>query len=251
MIYDILADFYDRINNDLDYGAWADFIEKIFDREMKERPSLVADLGCGTGKMTLALAKKGFDMTGIDYSVNMLGKAREAAYDQGLSDRILWLCQDIRSFELYGTMGAIVSCLDTMNHITKEKELHTVFSLVHNYLDPDGLFIFDVNGKHKFETLYANETYVFEEENDFCVWENEYNEKSRLCRFFITLFSKQRDGRYVRTDETQSERMYSLDDLRGALTETGFEFIGAYSDFDFTEANDGAERIYVAARCKK
>ena len=251
MIYDLLAAFYDRINSDLDYDAWADFLEKIFNKEMKTRPSLVMDLGCGTGKMTLALAKKGYDMTGIDYSVNMLGKAREAAYDQGLSDNILWLCQDIRSFELYGTMGAIVSCLDTVNHITKEKELLTVFSLVHNYLDPDGLFIFDVNGKKKFETLYANQTYVFEEGNDFCVWENEYNEKSHLCRFFITLFSKQRDGRYIRSEETQSERMYTLMSLRHALEQTGFEFIGAYSDFDFTEATDSAERIYIAARCKK
>ena len=251
MIYDILAAFYDRINREIDYDTWADFIEKIFDREMKERPSLVLDLGCGTGKMTLALAKKGYDMTGIDYSVNMLGEAREAAADAELSDRILWLCQDIRSFELYGTMGAIVSCLDTINHITKEKELISVFSLVHNYLDPDGLFIFDVNGKHKFETLYADQTYVFEEGNDFCVWENEYNEKSKLCRFYITLFSKERDGRYSRYEEAQSEKMYPLSSLRRALEETGFEFVGAYSDYDFKVADDTADRIYIVARCKK
>ena len=121
MIYDLLADFYDRINSEIDYDAWASFIEQIFDREMKSRPNLVMDLGCGTGKMTLALAKKGYDMTGIDYSVNMLGRAREAAAEAGLSERILWLCQDMRRFELYGTMGAIVSCLDTINHLTKEK----------------------------------------------------------------------------------------------------------------------------------
>ncbi len=251
MIYDILAAFYDRINREIDYDAWADFIEKILDREMAERPSLVLDLGCGTGKMTLALAKKGYDMTGIDYSVNMLGEAREAAAEADLSDRILWLCQDIRSFELYGTMGAIVSCLDTINHITKEKDLYKTFSLVHNYLDPDGLFIFDVNGKHKFETLYADQTYVFEEENDFCVWENEYNEKSGLCRFFITLFSKERDGRYVRADEEQSEKMYHLADLRRALEDTDFEFIGAYKDFSFHPASDTDDRLYIVARCKK
>ena len=251
MIYDILAAFYDRINREIDYDAWADFIETIFDREMNERPSLVLDLGCGTGKMTLALAKKGYDMTGIDYSVNMLGEAREAAAEADLSDSILWLCQDIRSFELYGTMGAIVSCLDTINHITKEKDLHKTFSLVHNYLDPDGLFIFDVNGKHKFETLYADQTYVFEEENDFCVWENEYNEKSGLCRFFITLFSKERDGRYVRADEEQSEKMYLLADLRRTLEETGFAFIGAYKDFAVHPASDADDRLYIVARCKK
>ncbi len=251
MIYDLLAAFYDRINSEIDYGAWADFIEKIFDREMKERPSLIADLGCGTGKMTLALAKKGYDMTGIDYSVNMLGEAREAAQQAELSERILFLCQDIRSFELYGTMGAIVSCLDTLNHITKEKDLSKVFSLVHNYLDPDGLFIFDVNGKQKFETLYANQTYVFEEGDDFCVWENEYNDKSHLCRFFITLFSKEADGRYARSEEVQSEKMYTVEYLRSALLQAGFEYIGAYADFNFTAADDSCERIYFVARCKK
>ena len=251
MIYDLLADFYDRINSEIDYGAWADFFEKIFDREMKARPELVMDLGCGTGKMTLELAKRGYDMTGIDCSVNMLGQAREAAAEEGVSDRILWLCQDMRRFELYGTMGAIVSCLDTINHITKEKDLLSVFSLVHNYLDPDGLFIFDVNGKHKFETVYADQTYVFEEGNDFCIWENEYNEKSRLCRFYITLFSKERDGRYVRSEEEQSEKMYPLATLRDALETTGFEFIGAYSDFEFHEADDSSDRIYIVAKCKK
>ena len=251
MIYDLLADFYDRINSEIDYDAWADFIEKIFDREMEARPELVLDLGCGTGKMTLALAKKGYDMTGIDCSVNMLGRAREAAAEAELSDRILWLFQDMRKFELYGTMGAIVSCLDTINHITKEKDLLNVFSLVHNYLDPNGLFIFDVNGKHKFETLYADQTYVFEEERDFCVWENEYSEKSHLCRFLITLFSEDEDGRYIRSEEEQSERMYPLDTLRGALEQTGFEFVGAYSDFEFHAADDSADRIYIVAKCKK
>jgi hypothetical protein len=141
--------------------------------------------------------------------------------------------------------------LDTLNHITKEKELLSVFSLVHNYLDPDGLFIFDVNGKAKCETLYANQTYVLEEGDDFCVWENEYNEKSKLCQFFITLFSKERDGRYIRSEETQSEKMYTLESLRRALFDTGFEFIGAYSDFDFNAASDMSERIYIVARCKK
>ena len=251
MIYDLLASFYDRVNREIDYGAWAQFIEDIFDKEMKERPSLVMDLGCGTGKMTLALAKKGYDTTGIDYSVNMLGVARDAAAEEGLSEKILWLCQDMRRFELYGTMGAIVSCLDTVNHLTKEKELSAVFSLVHNYLDPDGLFIFDVNGKRKFETLYANQTYVFEEEGDFCVWENEYDEKSQLCRFLITVFSEERDGRYRRYEDEQCEKMYTLDTLKRVLSDTGFEFVGAYKNFEFAEANDEDERLYIVARCKK
>ena len=251
MIYDLVASFYDRINSEINYDLWANFIEQIFKKEMQQSPSLIADLGCGTGKMTIALAKRGYDMTGIDYSVNMLSEAREAAEREELSDKILWLCQDIRNFELYGTMGAVVSCLDTMNHLTKEKDLQKCFSLVHNFLDPDGLFIFDINGKQKFETVYANQAYVFEEGKDFCVWENEYNSKTNLCKFIITLFSEDEDGKYLRSEEVQSERMYPLRSIRAYLEDAGFEFIGAYKDFDFNKADDSCDRLYVVAKCKK
>jgi hypothetical protein len=99
--------------------------------------------------------------------------------------------------------------------------------------------------------LYADQTYVFEEGRDFCVWENQYSEKSHLCRFLITLFSEDEDGRYIRSEEEQSERMYPLNTLRSALEQTGFEFIGAYSDFEFHAADDSTDRIYIVAKCKK
>ena len=118
MIYDLIAPIYDKVNGDVDYSAWADFIEKIIKREYRGKPELVLDLGCGTGRMTLELAKRGYDMTGIDYSVEMLDIARESAERAGLADKMLWLCQDITEFELYGTVDVTVSCLDTLNHLT-------------------------------------------------------------------------------------------------------------------------------------
>ena len=251
MIYDLIAPLYDRVNGDVDYSEWADFIEKIIGREAKAAPELVLDLGCGTGRMTLELAKRGYDMTGIDYSVEMLDIARERAESLGLSDKMLWLCQDIREFELYGTVDVTVSCLDTVNHLTAPRDLAQCLSLVHNYLIPDGLFIFDVNGKYKFENVYASESYVMEDESSFCVWQNFYNEKTRLCDFYITLFSENADGTYERYDEEQRERMYTLRSLKKQLADSGFEFIGAYSDFDFTPGDDSDERIYIAARCIK
>ena len=222
---------------------------------MKERPSLVLDLGCGTGRMTLALAKKGYDMTGVDYSVLMLGEAREAAYDQGMSDKILWLCQDIRSFELYGTMGAIVSCLDTVNHITKDSELLATFSLVHNYLDPEGLFIFDVNTPYKFENIYGNEAYILEDEDEYgavyCGWQNDYDRESGVCDFYLTIFSEGEDGRYSRAEEHQRERCYSRERLLAMLSETGFETVGVYADFELGSPREDCERWYIVARAKK
>lgn len=249
MIYDLLAPFYDSINKEIDYEGWADFFEKIFEKHLKNKPELVLDLGCGTGKMTLELARRGYDMTGVDFSVDMLNVARSEAQARGLD--VLWLCQDMTDFELYGTVDAAVSCLDCINHLTEREELIRCLSLVHNYLIPDGIFIFDVNGKYKFENIYAENSYVMEEEEAVCVWQNFYDKATGLCDFLITLFSKTAEGLYEREDEDETERMYTLSDIRSALAQTGFEFLGAYGDFDFSPGSDESERIYIAARCKK
>ncbi len=252
MIYDILAPVYDRINAELDYSGWADFIEEIISREYHMgRPELVLDLGCGTGRMTLELARRGYDMTGVDISPEMLDIARESADDAELSDKMLWLCQDMRDFELYGTVDVTVSCLDSINHLTSKRDLAECFSLVHNYLIPDGLFIFDVNGKYKFEKVYGDSTYTMEEGGSVCIWQNYYDKRTHLCDFYITLFREGEDGRYDRYDDDEQERMYTLKTLKTELARAGFEFVGAYSDFDFSPASDKDERIYIVARCKK
>lgn len=252
MIYDLLAPFYDKFNGDINYSDWADFIEKIIEREYKiGKPELVLDLGCGTGSMTFELAKRGYDMTGVDYSSEMLDIARDRAEAEGKSSDILWLLQDMREFELYGTVDVAVCCLDGINHLVTKKDLDKTLKLVHNYLIPDGLFIFDINGKYKFENIYGDETYAMENENAVCVWQNYYNEKNGLCDFYITLFEEGSDGRYNRYDETQREKMYTLKMIKNALSAASLEFIGAYSDYDFSEGSDESERIYIVARCKK
>ena len=248
-IYTLLAPFYDAMNGDVDYEGWADFYEKELRRYEKEKTSLVLDLGCGTGSMTKALAHRGYDMTGVDYSPEMLDIARQRAEKEGL-DNILWLCQDMTEFELYGTVDLAVSCLDCLNHLTKPSDLDKCLALVHNYLIPDGLFIFDVNGRAKFENVYSDRSYVMETDGAMCIWQNNYNPKSHLCDFYITLFNEE-DGAYQRYDELQRERMYPLATLKKKLVNTGFEFIGAYSDYSFTPATDDDERIYLVARCKK
>ena len=249
MIYDLLAPFYDAINAEIDYKKWADFIEKIFKKECKSTPELVLDLGCGTGKMTLELASRGYDMTGIDYSPEMLDIARTAAEEYG--NDILWLCQDMREFELYGTVDAIVCCLDCINHLESAKDLESCFKLVHNYLNPDGIFIFDINARYKFENIYSNNTYTMEENGAVCIWENDYDPDSQICDFYITLFKECADGRYKRYDEQQSERMYPLADIKSSLERCNMEFLYAFSDLDFTPGSDECERIYIVAKCRK
>lgn len=252
MIYDLLAPFYDRFNGDINYSEWADFIEKIIEKHYRQgKPELVLDLGCGTGSMTLELAGRGYDMTGVDYSAEMLDIARQRAIDAGLSDKMLWLMQDMREFELYGTVDVAVCCLDGINHLIGSGDLDKTLDLVHNYLIPDGLFIFDINGRYKFENIYADRSYVIENDGAVCIWQNYYNEKNKLCDFYITLFCEDSDGRYERYDELQRERMYTLRAIKAALARNSLELIGAWSDFEFNNASDESERIYVAARCKK
>ncbi len=250
-IYGALAPFYDKLQTDVDYSRWADFFQRAFslyfDGEVKD----VLDLGCGTGSMTLELCRRGYDMIGVDISSEMLSVARQAGEDEGLSDKLLWLCQDMREFELYGTVEATVSCLDCLNHLTNTKDFEKCLSLVRNYLVPDGIFIFDLNSKYKFENIYADNSFVLEEDGIMCVWQNFYNEKNHICDFYISLFSEDEDGRYTRTDEYQSERMYTERTVKNLLAKTGFELIGIYGDLDFSPAREEDERIYVIAKAKK
>ncbi len=256
-----LSHVYDKLNQEIDYSAWADFIEACFARFLPSRPSLVLDLACGTGSMTIELARRSYDMIGIDGSENMLSEAFLRAEN---TPGILWLCQDMRTFELYGTVGAVTCCLDSLNYLVCENDLLKCFSAVHNYLDPDGLFVFDMNTPYKFATVYANQAYVLEDElvydegtEDeeripiFCGWQNTYHEDSGICEFDLSIFEGLGDGNYRRSDEHQEEKCYSLSTVRALLEKAGFELLGIFSDFAFTPPDEKTERWYFAARAIK
>lgn len=253
--YDSIASIYDNINSEIDYSSWADFVEKCFEKYLKEKPELILDLACGTGSMTFVLASRGYDMIGADMSEDMLTEAMDKAYDKGI-EGILFLKQDMRRFELYGTVGAIVCCLDSVNYLTDDGDLEMCFKCAHNYLDPDGLFIFDVNTPYKFENIYGNNHYIFEDKNSFgenayCGWQNEYDRETRLCNFYLSVFTEEEDGRFSRADEVQTERCYLKEELTENLEKSGFEVLGFFSDYKFSQPLDDCERWYIVARAKK
>ena len=263
--YNVIASVYDRLNAEIDYAKWADFVEEAFDKFLPNRPEIVLDLACGTGSMTRELAMRGYDMIGADGSAEMLSVAADRAYiNVGTDDEtrlpILYLHQDMRSFELYGTVDAVTCCLDSINYLTENADVEKCFSLVHNYLDPNGLFLFDVNSPYKFENVYGDNVYILEDENGadgensvFCAWQNRYDRETRICDFYLTLFSEDEDGdgRYIRQDETQRERMYKTDELEEMLRKTGFDVLGIYGDMSFGDVKSDTERIYIAARALK
>ncbi len=249
--YQAIARVYDKLNAEIDYKQWGDFIERCFECFLPSKPELVLDLACGTGRMTRELSARGYDMLGVDASEDMLSEAMYSYNSKG----ILYLLQDMRSFELYGTVGAVVCCLDSINYLLSEEDLHKAFATVHNYLDPDGLFIFDVNTPYKFENIYSDNAYILEDGDEngaiYCGWQNEYDRESGICDFYLSLFEEDGNGAYIRSDEHQRERCYTLTEIKNTLAECGLEFIDIYADYAFGEPTEDTERWYIVAKAKK
>lgn len=246
-LYAALWASYDKLNAETDYAMWADFLCALFERHSEIPVTSVLDLACGTGSMTFAMHKRGYDMTALDLSPEMLSCAREKAEEQGIED-ILWLCQDMRSFELYGTVSAAVCCLDGINHLTGVQDLERCLSLVHNYLEPGGLFVFDVNTPKKFREFYADHDYILEDEGIVCCWQNQYDARRQICTFLLSVFEERKDGMWRRTDTLQRERCYSRQKLTRALETAGFSVEGIYTGFKMETDLEGAHRWYIAAR---
>lgn len=250
--YTGFAGVYDIFMEDVPYEAWRDFLAGALRRE-GITDGIVCELGCGTGRMTRLLSECGYDMIGIDASQEMLSIAQEngSAGEPG-SRNILYLEQDMREFELYGTVRAVVSVCDSMNYLLEESELLAVFRLVNNYLDPGGIFIFDLNTDYKFRTQLGQQTFSEHRDEGSLVWDNYYDEEEHINEYALTLFIREESGLYRRYEETHYERGYSLDEAVRLLGEAGLEFAWACDGEDHGPVRADSARIYVAAReCRK
>lgn len=246
--YEGFAHLYDRLQEDVPYDDYVKYYTKLLER-FGGKKGLCLDLGCGTGNMTLRLSDMGFDMIGVDASTEMLEVAREKAAGEGKN--ILFLNQDMREFELYGTVGLTVSTLDCINYVTDFDDLVEVFRHVNNYLDPGGIFIFDINSAYKLEHILGDNTYVSDGEDIFYSWQNSYDEEEKTCTFYLSFFERVGDM-YRRFDEEHVERAYSVDEIKSALERAGLELLGAFDDLSFEEVKENSERIFFAAReCMK
>lgn len=239
--YSGFAGLYDEFMEQTPYDEWCEFIvEKLKNRGITD--GLVCDLGCGTGEMTRRLKNKGFDMIGIDLSDAMLNVAKEKETD----DSILYLMQDMREFELYGTVKAIVSVCDCMNYITEPEELIQVFSLCNNYLDPKGILIFDFNTVHKYKKI-GDSTIAETRDDSAFVWNNFYDKATKLNQYDVTFFSKKSDGNYERFDETHLQRGYTLSEIKSCIEATGMKFLEAVDADTHKKPSPFSERIFVVA----
>ena len=239
--FGVLAEYYDLLNNSVNYKKVADYIESIFDL-YNAKPEIILDLACGTGNLTLELDKRGYDMIGLDLSYEMLSVASSKKRKGGNCRNILWTNQDMSDFELYGTVDAVICSFDSLNYILEREDLEKCLKLVYNYLNCGGVFIFDINSKYKFEKIYGKNDFILENKNIFCAWRNNYNKKTGLCDFDMTIFINNSDGKYIRRDELQREKYYSGEMLFELLKTLDFTDINIFYDFDVNSVGNISEQ---------
>jgi len=293
--YTAFAYVYDELMDNVPYDEWAAYLIGLL-KENGVAEGLVCDLGCGTGQMTRRLAAAGYDMIGIDLSEEMLDVAREQEYgayegaygfdsedyvegesdgetdfdsgpgcEEGLAEEqetvltessILYLQQDMRSFELYGTVSAVVSICDSMNYMTSDEDLLQVFRLVNNYLDKGGVFIFDMNTEYKYKELMGDTTIAENREDVSFIWENLYDEEKRLNEYCLTLFAKAEteeddeggSSLYEKFEEVHLQRAYPLEEVKRLLAEAGMTFVAAYDVLTHEAPGTECERMYIVAK---
>ncbi len=239
--YSGFASVYDALTSDVEYEKRCDYIEAIFQKHMSFAPSLVADLGCGTGSVCSILSSRGYDCIGIDSSDMML----DAATKKADSEKILYLCQDMCEFELYGTVDAFLCMLDSLNYITDIEDVNEIFRLVHNYLNPGGIFVFDVNTHFKYASVLADNTFVFEENNVFYTWENCFD--GEFCDYRLNFFVK--DGNaYHRMCEEHSQRYHTHEEILNALELNSLSLEAVYSELSFDSPRDDDQRVFYVIK---
>lgn len=245
--YTDFASVYDIFMDETPYEAWCDYIKDIL-KENGITEGLLLELGCGTGAMTELLSKAGFDMIGIDNSGEMLNIASKKREESG--EDILYLLQDMREFELYGTVKAIVSICDSVNYVTEKEELIEVFRLVNNYLDPKGLFLFDFNTAYKYREVIGDTTIAENREDCSFIWDNFYYEEECINEYDLTIFVKDNleKNTYHKFQETHYQRGYELEEMKEMLALAGMEFVCAYDDYTKEAVHAESERIFVVAR---
>lgn len=270
--YTDFAQVYDELMDETPYGEWKERIVKAIEdygiskpvinseeimadecvseeKLLESERNLVVDLGCGTGTLTEMLYDEGYDMIGIDMSDAMLEIAMEKKAESGAE--ILYLNQDMRELELYSTVGTVISVCDSINYLTDEKDVRLTLGLVHNYLYPGGLFIFDFNTDYKYREVIGDTTIAENRDDCSFIWENFYDPDEGINEYDLTIFVEEENGLFKKFTETHFQKGYDEMQMKEMLVDSGFEIVKMIDSDSENEVDDESERIFVIARCIK
>ena len=242
--YTSFARVYDTFMDNIPYEEWCEYLTGLM-REYGVRDGLVLDLGCGTGNMTELLAKAGYDMIGADNAEEMLEIAMEKRDKSGYD--ILYLLQDMREFELYGTMRAAVSICDSMNYILEEEDLKEAFRRVREFLKEDGVFVFDMNSHYKYKEILACNTFAEDREDASFIWDNFYDEEERINEYQLSLFIQNEQGTYNKYEELHLQKAYEQEEVVSFLYEAGFSSVRVLDAETMDEVKEDTQRLYYIA----
>ena len=248
--YRIFSQFYDNLTFNVDYKKRADYIQSVLSLCGHEM-GLTLDLACGTGSLTVELKRRGVDIFGIDGSYDMLSIAMDKAYDEELE--MLFLCQQMENLDLYGTIDTCICTLDSLNHITDKSKLQRVFDRVALFMNEDGYFVFDVNTVYKHRHILANNTFVYDTDKVYCVWQNSLKENN-IVRIDLDLFEREGETDselYRRYSEHFKERAYEIDELTAMLSQSGFEVKAVYRDMSTEPLEADSDRAVFVARIRE
>lgn len=244
MSYNSFASVYDELTLNVDYKNRAEYVQSILNR-YGITDGLLLDLACGTGSMAVELSKMGYEVIATDASPDMLMEAQNKAYDNEQS--IMFLCQRMEETDLYGTVRAVVCALDSINHLPDYDTMAKTFDVLKNFVDDGGIMVFDVNTLYKHRNVLGNNTFVYDEKNVFCVWQNHLLQDERTVNINLDFFCKNGEL-YDRFNENFNETAFTDEEIISAVESAGFRVLERLADMTENKPDDTTERIYYVIR---
>lgn len=242
-IYNEFASIYDELMNDFDYKSWFNYIKEIW-KKYDKNPKKILEMACGTGNLSYYMGKEGYKLTCFDLSDNMLSKAYEKLFR---FKNVNLLNSNMIDFKFNEKFHSVVSICDSINYIVEEDDLLKTFKNVWNHLSDDGVFIFDINSYYKLKYIIGNNTFIEDQDDIFYVWQNNYNDDSDVCEFYLTFFSRNDSENYIRFDEMHKEKAYKIDKILELLKMAGFSNVEHFEAFTFEAPTDKSDRINFVA----
>ncbi len=246
---------YDELMDEVPYEEWAAYVQELLNRyglsQKDEDPFTVVELGCGTGSFTQEMAKRGYNMIGIDNSPEMLNVAVQKKDESGLE--ILYLEQDMRDFELIGPVANIVSVCDSVNYLLSEEEILQMMACVKRGLLSGGIFVFDFNTVHKYRDVIGDTTIAESREDVAFIWDNYYNAEECINEYDLTIFRQIKGDRlgqdlFQRSLETHFQKGYTLAEMECYARKSGLSFVKAIDADTHGNVTENSERVYVILR---